>query len=59
VASGRIEKMMTIEELRHLGADMSGRIAHLYEFLGIEDLKKEFSELEEKIVPIIEKLLAE
>ena len=41
--------MLTIEELRHLGADMSGRIAHLHEFLGIEDLKAEFKALEEKM----------
>ena len=41
--------MMTIEELRHLGADMSGRIAHLYEFLGIEELKAQFKELEDKM----------
>ncbi|MBQ9754525.1 MAG: peptide chain release factor 2 [Lentisphaeria bacterium] len=40
---------MTIEELRHLGADMSGRIAHLHEFLGIEDLKAEFKALEDKM----------
>ena len=41
--------MLTIEELRHLGADMSGRIAHLHEFLGIEDLKAEFKALEAKM----------
>ena len=41
--------MLTIEELRHLGADMSGRIAHLHEFLGIEDLKAEFKALEDKM----------
>ena len=41
--------MMTIEELRHLGTDMSGRIAHLHEFLGIEELKAEFKALEDKM----------
>ena len=41
--------MLTIEELRHLGADMSGRIAHLHDFLGIEELKAEFKSLEDKM----------
>jgi peptide chain release factor 2 len=41
--------MMTIEELRHSGADMASRIAHLHEFLGIEDLKAEFKSLEDKM----------
>ena len=41
--------MLTIEELRHLSADMSGRIAHLHEFLGIEALKLEFKALEDKM----------
>ncbi|MBR2374649.1 MAG: PCRF domain-containing protein, partial [Lentisphaeria bacterium] len=41
--------MMTIEELRTMGAEMSGRIGHLHEFLGIEALKAEFKELEDKM----------
>ena len=41
--------MMTVEELRHLHSDMTGRLGHLHEFLGIENLQKEFKELEAKM----------
>ena len=41
--------MLTIEELRQMSADMSNRIAHLHEFLGIEALQEEFKELEAKM----------
>ena len=41
--------MMTVEELRHLHSDMTGRMSRLHEFLGIENLKKEFKELEAKM----------
>ena len=41
--------MLSIEELRQMSADMSNRIAHLHEFLGIEALQEEFKELEAKI----------
>ena len=41
--------MMTIDELQNGGRELAGRIAHLKEFLKIEERTEELAELEAKM----------